>query len=120
MKTRIKYFIPVILILFSGSISYSQGKSKKVITEEFSVEGVCGMCKERIENAALIKGVKLASWDKETEMLKVIYRKGKVSIDDIHKAVAESGHETDKVKANEEAYNKLPDCCKYKDGTEKH
>ena len=100
--------------------SFGQEHSSKVKTESFEVDGVCGMCKDRIENAALIKGVKLATWDKETQMLKVVYKPGKVSIQEIHEAVAEAGHETKKVKANMDAYNKLPDCCKYKDGAVKH
>ena len=91
-----------------------------VNTAEFKVEGVCGMCKDRIENGALIKGVKKAEWDKETEMLTVIYNPDKVELIDIHKAIAELGHSTDKVKAEESAYNKLPACCQYDDGAHKH
>ena len=100
--------------------SFGQKHSSKVKTESFEVDGVCGMCKDRIENAALIKGVKLATWDKETQMLKVVYKPRKISIQKIHEAVAEAGHETKKAKANMDAYNKLPDCCKYKDGAVKH
>jgi hypothetical protein len=91
-----------------------------VITAEFKVEGVCGMCKDRIENGALIKGVKKAEWDKETEMLTVIYNPDKVELMDIHKAIAELGHSTDKIKAEEKAYNKLPMCCQYESGAHKH
>lgn len=94
--------------------------SEDVTTAEFKVEGVCGMCKDRIENGALIKGVKKAEWDKETEMLTVIYNPDKVELIDIHKAIAELGHSTDKVKAEEKAYNKLPMCCQYDDGADKH
>ena len=120
MKNQ-KYFVLVIMAALFLSVNlFGQKKSTKVKTESFEVDGVCGMCKDRIENAALIKGVKLAAWDKDKQMLKVVYKPGKVSIEDIHKAVAEAGHETRKVKANMEAYNKLPDCCKYKDGVVKH
>lgn len=120
MKNQ-KYLIIILIAMFTISVNlFGQEKSSKVKTESFEVDGVCGMCKDRIENAALIKGVKLATWDKDTQMLKVVYKPEKVSIEDIHKAVAESGHETKKVKANMEAYNKLPDCCKYKDGAVKH
>ena len=94
--------------------------SGDVKTAEFKVEGVCGMCKDRIENGALIKGVKKAEWDKETEMITVIYNPDKVELIDIHKAIAELGHNTDKVKAEETAYNKLPTCCQYDDGAHKH
>ena len=53
-------------------------------------------------------------------MLKVIFVPEKVTLDDIHKAVAEAGHDTEKVKAADEVYNKLPKCCLYRDGVESH
>jgi copper chaperone CopZ len=95
-------------------------KLKKIETAEFSVQGVCGMCQERIEKAALIKGVKLVEWDKDTQKVKVIYATKKVEIDDVHKAIAGVGHDTELVKAEDEAYAKLPDCCAYRDGVEVH
>lgn len=118
MKT--KHIILLSLsLLFTLSLS-AQDKKKKIETSAFKVKGVCNMCKERIENAALIKGVKLTEWNKETGMLKVIYNTKKTSLETIHKAIAEAGHETDKVKANKEAYSKLPKCCAYDDGVDKH
>lgn len=89
-------------------------------TASFHVDGVCKMCKDRIENAALVKGVKMAEWDVETGMLRVVYRPKKVSLQKIHRSVAEAGHETSEVAADPEAYSKLPDCCRYKDGVHKH
>ncbi|MDD4632200.1 MAG: copper chaperone, partial [Proteiniphilum sp.] len=38
----------------------------------------------------------------------------KTSPDDIAKAVAKAGHDTDKFKADQAAYNALPECCKYR------
>ncbi len=100
--------------------SFSQDRSSKVETTKFEVKGVCNMCKERIENAALIKGVKWVEWNKATDTLTVIYRKDKLDILDVHKSVAEVGHTTDKVDCNMEAYNKLPACCAYMGDVEKH
>lgn len=110
------------IVIFSLFVTKSQAqeKTKKAETVEFKVMGVCGMCKDRIENAALIKGVKFAEWNKQTKMLKVVYVPAKVSLDDIHKAVAEVGHDTEKVKAKDEVYKKLPNCCAYRDGAETH
>jgi mercuric ion binding protein len=117
---RTKHIILLsISLLLTLSLS-AQDKKKKVETAEFKVKGVCMMCKERIENAALIKGVKLTEWNKETNMLKVVFNPKKTSLETIHSAVAEAGHETEKVKANKEAYSKLPKCCAYNDGVEKH
>lgn len=92
---------------------------KKVVTTEFRVEGVCGMCKERIETAAMLPGVKFAEWNKETSILKVVYKTKKVKETDIHVALAKAGHTTSKMKATEEAYLALPGCCQYEE-VEKH
>ena len=120
MKSFIKsIFLTFFLItLIIPADVYSM--SGDVKTEEFKVEGVCSMCKDRIENGALIKGVKKAEWDKETGMITVTYNPEKVELIDIHKAIAELGHSTDKVKAKETTYKKLPLCCQYDDGADKH
>lgn len=92
-------------------------QTSKVQTEKFSVKGNCEMCKARIENAALIQGVKSAEWDKSTKIITVIYNPQKVSLQTIHKSIADAGHETSLMHANMNAYNKFPACCAYlKDG----
>jgi hypothetical protein len=120
MKSIIKITFISILILTLLFPALDISANNDVKTAEFKVEGVCDMCKERIENGALIKGVKKAEWDKETGMITVIYNSKKVTIMEIHKAIAEVGHSTDKVEAKETAYNKLPACCQYDSGAEKH
>lgn len=78
------------------------------------------MCKTRIENAVMIKGVKFAEWNKESHMLTVIFRTGKVDQTELEQAVAEAGHDTENEKASENAYNKLPGCCAYRDHVNTH
>lgn len=95
-------------------------KSKKVQKASFEVSGVCNMCKNRIENAALIKGVKLAEWDKKTQLLTVVFNETKTTAETIHKAVSDAGHDTKELKAPKEAYSKLPGCCAYRDGVDVH
>lgn len=118
MKSRFIYTI--FLALFSLSVHAQDKKNDKIAKCEFEVQGVCEMCKDRIENAAYIKGVKLAEWDNKTGIFKAVYRKDKTSEDKIHAAIADAGHRTNKLKADAEAYAKLPDCCKYDDGITKH
>ena len=119
MKAIISAFILVFSFSVFNTVNAQNQKTaktnKKVITSEFKVSGVCGMCKDRIEKAALIKGVKFAEWTKENQMLKVIYKKGKVKEDDIHKALAKAGHDTEKAKAEDAVYDKLPFCCGYRE-----
>ena len=117
MKNLIKSFLPLFLI---GIITVSATGQDKTETVEFKVEGVCGMCKDRIENASLIKGVKFTEYNLETSMLKVVYRTDKTTLDDIHKSVAKAGHATDKMKADPKAYDKLPMCCHYSDPNNPH
>ena len=107
MKTLI---ILITIIIFSIKI---QAQST-VITSTISVKGNCGECKERIENAADIKGVKNDVWNEETKILTVTYDSKKVTLEQIEKAIAKAGHETVSQKADDGAYNKLPSCCKYK------
>lgn len=89
-------------------------KQPKIQTYEVKVAGVCNECKERIEKAALIKGVRFADWNKDAQTLKVIYRTKHVSSEDIEKAIAETGHNTENFEATDEAYESLPGCCLYK------
>ncbi|MCB0382958.1 MAG: cation transporter, partial [Psychroserpens sp.] len=79
-------------------------------------DGVCLMCKERIEKAAIrTKGVKSAIWNVDTHELKLIYDARKTNLDAITQSIVAVGHDTKEVKATEEAYNSVHPCCKYRD-----
>ncbi|MBN2424778.1 MAG: efflux RND transporter periplasmic adaptor subunit [Calditrichaceae bacterium] len=82
---------------------------------QFRVDGNCGMCKERIEKAALsVAGVQKAEWQAETQMIHIMYDKNKTTLDDVHKVIALAGHDTEKQRAPDEVYNNLPQCCLYR------
>ena len=107
----IKTILLITLIPFV--LLFNQNTNAKA---NFKVEGVCGMCKVRIENNTIkLRGVKQINWSIETGQLKVVYNEKKVKIDSIHKFIASLGHDTDKFKAKEEDYKLLDPCCKYKD-----
>jgi len=72
------------------------------------------MCKQRIEEAAYGKGVKSAVWDKSTGMLTVVYRPSKIAGAEIRQRIAAAGHDADTIRASEDAYHKLPECCSYR------
>ncbi|MDR2384831.1 MAG: efflux RND transporter periplasmic adaptor subunit [Tannerella sp.] len=81
-----------------------------------TVQGLCDMCRQRIEKAAASAGgVSSARWESETKALHLRYDGDKTSPDVISKAIADAGHDTDKHKADDAIYNSLPDCCKYRD-----
>ena len=81
---------------------------------EFKVYGACGMCETRIEKAAKsVDRVISADWNQDTQMLTIEYDPDKVNIDYVHKIIAKAGHDTDKVRAEDEVYQGLPACCHY-------
>lgn len=86
-------------------------------TSTFFVDGLCGMCKDRIEGAAQkVKGVTQADWEVESRLLTIITKARKNFAEDhVHKAVAAVGHDTERYRATDEAYDQLHGCCKYRD-----
>ena len=108
------------LFVLITSLGYTQNNNLKTI---FEVDGVCGMCKKRIEKASLkTKGVKSALWNLETHQLQVIYNERKVDLEILKSNIAAAGHDTKTIKASSESYGKLFKCCKYRDPkvTEEH
>ncbi|NCB27723.1 MAG: efflux RND transporter periplasmic adaptor subunit, partial [Bacteroidia bacterium] len=80
-----------------------------------AVQGLCEMCKDRIEKAAKsVSGVTSASWDIKTKQLHLNFDPVKTSADAVAKAIAKAGHDTDKYKADKATYDALPACCKYR------
>ena len=100
-------------VMFITITSFAQNKNAKTSLE---VDGVCLMCKERIEKAAIrTKGVKSAVWNVETHELKLIYDERKTTLDTIKQNIVAVGHDTKDLKASDEAYNSVHPCCKYRD-----
>ena len=102
-----------VIALCLGLFAFSQNKNAKASME---VDGVCGMCKERIEKAAIrTKGVKSAVWNVDTHELKLIYDERKTNLKTIAQKLADVGHDTKEIKATDEAYNSVHPCCRYRD-----
>lgn len=88
--------------------------TKNLKKETFTVAGNCEMCQSRIEKAAKsVYGVSSASWDVDSKMLSVQFDPEKVKLHDVHKAIANAGHDTEMHKADDNVYNELPGCCLY-------
>jgi Cu(I)/Ag(I) efflux system membrane fusion protein len=99
----------------SGMDMGSGSGAAKMEHQTIKVSGNCDQCKQRIETAAKsVSGVILADWNTETKMLHVQFDGAKTNLDDIQKAVAKAGHDTEKYKASDAAYKALPECCKYR------
>ena len=96
------------LTLFIGVSSAQSVNEVKIKT---SAE--CGSCKERLEGKLnYTAGIKFAELDVPSKVLTVKFSEKKISLDEIRKIISALGYDADEVKANPEALNKLPACCK--------
>ena len=103
----------ILALMRIGTTTFAQNKNQKASLE---VDGVCMMCKNRIEKACLTsKGVKSAVWNVKTHELKLIYDARKTDLKTISSTIAKVGHDTKAIKATDEAYNSVHPCCKYRD-----
>ncbi len=82
-------------------------------TETFKVFGKCDLCKARIEKTIKDEGPTVASWNSKTQILAVTFDPSKTSKDVLSKKLASAGHDTEKYKAPDDVYAKLPGCCHY-------
>ncbi|MDR0714732.1 MAG: cation transporter [Bacteroidales bacterium] len=93
----------------------SAGHPAEVSRVALKVKGLCDMCKSRIENAAKsVEGVTTAEWNRETQVLDLHFDASATSIDALSKAIAKTGHDTEKDMAPDEKYAALPECCLYR------
>jgi cation transport ATPase len=113
---KITLIFSLFLIFFSAQAQSKKVKKNKNARVSIEVDGICGMCKTRIETAALkTKGVKFAAWSVETHQLSLILDERKTTLKTIQKNIAAVGHDSKAIKATDEAYNTVHPCCKYRD-----
>lgn len=86
---------------------------KNAKTETLQVSGNCEMCKNTIETAANKKGISKAEWDKDKKTMTLTYDSKQTTSAEILKKVAYAGYDNEQFLAPDDAYAKLPECCKY-------
>lgn len=107
--------------MIAVTVQSQETKKNRNLKIIFEVDGVCGMCKKRIETASLkTKGVKFALWDLRSHQLNLIIDERKTAISTVQKNILEVGHDlvsfnNKKLVATDEAYNSVDPCCKYRD-----
>ena len=117
MKLIKNLLLIIYLVFFSISVAAEKPKYQK---EDFKVWGKCEMCKTLIEKTVKsIDGVKRARWNVVNGKMKVKFNPELTNLDDIHKAIALVGYDTELYKATDESYNNLHYCCKYERPTAK-
>jgi periplasmic mercuric ion binding protein len=111
-----RFFILILAGITFLTLNAASQTVKKTDEVKILTSAQCEMCKDRIETAmAYEKGVVKSNLDLETKILTVKYKTDKTTTDQIRKAVAALGYDADDVVANDEAYQKLPNCCKKPD-----
>jgi outer membrane receptor for ferrienterochelin and colicin/copper chaperone CopZ len=113
---KIKYIV-LLFLCFPGVAAFSQqvNATDTDTAVKIKVFGVCIQCKERIEKAINIKGVKSADWNIETNQLNLVYNTGQVSLKKIQNRILAAGHDLENKKAVNAVYHALPKCCLYRD-----
>jgi Cu(I)/Ag(I) efflux system membrane fusion protein len=86
------------------------------VKAQFKASGNCEMCKERIEQALDVPGIKHAVYLTQEKIVQVSFNANKISLEQIQRLVSMAGHDTELFRAEEDAYRKLPDCCRYREG----
>jgi copper chaperone CopZ len=115
MKTIQLFLLIIMIAIISGTVTAqtTSGSSGNQKTETFKVWGNCNMCKTRIEKAVKADGVSSADWSTKTKILTVTFDPAKTSVDSFSKKLASVGHDTEKYRADDKAYDALDSCCKY-------
>jgi periplasmic mercuric ion binding protein len=113
MKVMIKYFSLVLVLflaVFTAENSIASGKKEKATIK---TSAACEMCKKKIESGVKkLDGIEKATLALGKNELKVQFQPEKITLEQIKKTIASLGYDADGVKADAEAYQKLPKCCK--------
>jgi copper chaperone CopZ/gas vesicle protein len=99
------------VILLPGMTTQSQINNP--VTETVKVYGNCGMCEDVIEKASSKKKVSTTDWNKDSKMAVITYDSKKTTLDAVLKNIALAGYDNQSFLAPDDAYNKLPECCRY-------
>jgi len=110
MKLKLMLFLAFVL---PGMMTMAQTSSGKGEELKIKTSAQCNMCKDRIEKAmAYEKGVYESTLNVEDKVLTLRYNPKKTTPEKIRTVLNNTGYDADDTKADQKAYNKLPDCCK--------
>lgn len=110
-----------LLLAITGSAMLSRcaAQIKNTRTASLRIDGDCGMCEKRIEDAGNVKNVARVSWDPDTKQATIAFDSTRTNLDAILKRISLAGYDTPNYLAPDAAYAQLPSCCQY-DRTMKH
>ena len=115
MLKKISFFAFIAMftfLLIPQNDAVAQGRNVEEV--EITVLGNCGMCKDRIERAALtVRGVRSATWNHQEQKLTLAFRTDRTDLETIERAIAKAGHDTENFITDEETHANLHHCCIY-------
>ena len=116
IKTLLAFVFAFVAFNTASAQSDKSERTPGLDTQSFKVYGECGMCKKRIEKAAItVDGLTSAVWNEDSKQLAVQYKTTqKDALDNLKKKMASIGHDTEAYAATDKAYQNLPGCCHYK------
>ncbi len=100
--------------IFIGAIAFGIQATVMPKTKVVNIKtsAVCESCKKRIEKGLSQEtGVVESLLNLNSKQVKIKYDPAKTSDAQLRQAIANMGYNADDVKANAEAYHKLPACC---------
>jgi len=106
--------IKLAIVFFVGLISTGFGQAKTVQKIVISTPTVqCEMCKTKIEKFLTREpGISDVNVNFKKKTTTVTFLTDRNNIEQIKIAIANAGYDADDVTADEDAYKKLPKCCK--------
>ena len=109
MKKAILSFLVVFFISLASS-----AQQKKPVTVKINTPTVqCEMCKKKIEEYLTYEeGVTKVVVDFKQKKTTVTYLTDRTNLENIKTAIANTGYDAEEIKAAQDAYDKLPKCCK--------
>jgi copper chaperone CopZ len=110
---RLQLTLLVLFAIVSGSMSQVVRKGGLETATIKTPTVQCEECKKRIEGyLSREEGVQKVDVDYKKKITKVTYIWDRTSIENVKTAIANCGYDADDVKADPDAYSKLPTCCK--------
>ncbi len=108
-----KSFFSLILVPALLLSTSCNGQIKNAKTEIVKIYGNCDMCKTTIEKAGSKNKMAKVDWNKDSKIATITFDSKTTNEDEILKRVALAGYDNEKFLAPDDAYAKLPECCKY-------
>ena len=111
MKTIARQFLLAFLLIGTVTAVVAAEKSKAKVVN-IKTSAICESCKARIEKALKgTEGVQEAMLNLDSKQVKVKYDPAVTTPEKLRAVVSGLGYNADEVKANADAYAKLPKCC---------